>query len=64
LAIRDRRCVETAGGGLIEQMRRTHLLFPRRATPLAENALALNILRIANNFMEMFHAPFEMEDIG
>jgi hypothetical protein len=39
-------------------------LFPRWATLGAENAFALNILRIANNFMEMFHAALRMEDIG
>jgi hypothetical protein len=49
----------TAGGGLVREMRGLRLLFPRSATPVAENAFALNILRVANNFMEMFHARFE-----
>jgi hypothetical protein len=39
------------------------VLFPRWATPAAENAIALNILRVANMLMEMFHAPLRMEDI-
>ena len=40
------------------------LLFRTVWRAVAENAFALNILRIANNFKEMFHAPLRMEDIA
>jgi hypothetical protein len=63
LAIRDRRCVEQRVAASSDKCGAACFV-PTLATPGAENAFALNILRVANNFMEMFHAPLRMEDIG
>ena len=63
LAIRDRRCVKQRVAASSNKCGAACFV-PAPGHAEAENASALNILRVANNFMEMFHAPLRMEDIG
>lgn len=64
LAIRDRRCVEQRVAASCSKCARQVFCSGAVWRAVAENAFALNILRIANNFKEMFHALLPMEDMG